>query len=305
MFWSSSFGAIAIRLLVVVGACTATAGAELRVVALTPIVGELARIVGGEHVVVDDLMALDDNPHAFDPKPSDLKRVAEAKIVLASGKGIEVAYIRSIRDSMAADAMIFEAGRRVPSCKIDADDEVFVCCPAHSLGGLDPHWWHSPKGMKRAARDVGEFFGSIDPDHAEAYAENARTYGKELDTLHDWVRTQIASIPKSRRYLTTAHAAFGYLCRDYGLKAIPVQGLTKEKEPTPRYLAGTIKVIRKHRIPAVFAEAQANPKVLKSMVAETGVIIGGTLLADGFNENVTSYVDFMRHNVSTICTALR
>ena len=165
MFWSSSFGAIAFRLLVVVGACTATAGAELRVVALTPIVGELARVVGGEHVVVDDLMGLDDNPHTFNPKPSDLKRVADARIVLASGKGLEKAYMPAIRDNLGPGAECYEVGRCVPSCKVEADSEVFVCCPSHSVGGIDPHWWHSVKSMKRAARDVGKVLGEVDPTH--------------------------------------------------------------------------------------------------------------------------------------------
>lgn len=296
--------------------CSAALGAALiaqagladdrpRVVALTSIMADVTRSVGGEHIEVIDLMGVAANPHTFDPKPSDLVHVASARLIVASGKGLEDSFMEKIRDNLAADTIVVELGRKVPSCMVDSKSELFVCCPTHALGGLDPHWWHSVKGMKRAVQQLGASLAKIDPAHADAYKSNARAYSDQLKELDDWARSRIAAIPKSRRYLTTAHAAWGYFCRDYGFRSIPVQGLTGEPDPSPVYLAETIRALKKHRIRAVFPESQANPKVLQSMVRESGARIGGRLLADSLTEDAPTYLDMVRHNVNTIVEALR
>ena len=76
--------------------------------------------------------------------------------------------------------------------------------------------------------------------------------------------------------------AFGYLCKEFGLKAIPVQGLNRERDPSPRYLAETIQILRRERARAIFPETLANPKVLAAMVRESAVEVApGSLIADG------------------------
>ena len=133
----------------------------------------------------------------------------------------------------------------------------------------------------------------------------AKAYGEDLEKLYRWTKKQVNTIPRSQRYLATAHAAFGYFCKEFGFKALPVQGLTKERSPKPHYLAETINLIRTKNIPAVFPENSANPKVLSAMVKETGVRLGGTLLADAPSEQYPTYLDAYRYNVNTIVGSLQ
>ena len=279
--------------------------AEPIVVALTPIIADVGQQVGGDHMKVISLMGPGENPHTYDPKPSDLIQLSKAELILASGKGLEKPYKEKIQKALSPKAEILEVGRKVPSCIVDATSEVFVCCPAHSVGSIDPHWWHSVKGMKRAVREVQKAFIKMDPENRDHYEQNAKTYTEELNALDGWIKTRLADIPRNKRYLTTAHAAFAYFCKDYGFKSIPVQGLTKEQNPAPQYLAETIKQLRKHDIAAVFPEDGANPKVLKSMVSESGVILSAPLLADHMNEANPSYIEMIKYNVNTIYKALK
>ena len=86
---------------------------------------------------------------------------------------------------------------------------------------------------------------------------------------------------------------------------MPVQGLTKEREPSSQYLADVITDLKDNSIKAVFPEAQANPKVLKEMVRGTGAKIGGKLFADYTgNAKTTTYEAMFRHNVTTIVKGL-
>lgn len=72
----------------------------------------------GQHLQVVDLLPLGSNPHAYEPTPGDLKQIAEADIILASGKNLEH-HLNKIRDNMSPQATL-----------IEAESEIFVCCPA-------------------------------------------------------------------------------------------------------------------------------------------------------------------------------
>ena len=282
-----------------------TGKAEPVVIALTPIVADVAQQIGGDHLSVISLMSPSENPHTYDPKPGDLAQLAKAQLILASGKGLEAPFLEKITKVLSPEATLLEVGRKVPSCIVDASSEVFVCCPDHAAGAIDPHWWHSVKGMKRAVREVEKAFIKIDPANSAAYKQRAKAYTQELNDLDQWIKTRLADIPRKKRFLTTAHAAFAYFCKDYGFKSIPVQGLTKEQNPAPQYLAETIQQLVKHDIAAVFPEEGANPKVLQSMVAESGVTLSAPLLADNLNEENPSYIEMIRYNINTIYDALK
>ena len=277
---------------------------NLRVASLHPLITDLAVQVGGARVSVEPVLTVSDNPHSFQPTAKDLKRLLSAQLILISGKGIET-YLPRLRDNLHSGQKIVEVGKKVPSIKVVADD-LFICCPAHSRGSIDPHWWHSPSNMKRAVRILEREFSAADPAGKKIYAANARAAGKRLDALKKWARKELAVIPRGSRTLATSHAAFGYFCKEFGFRAAPVRGLNHEQETSMKYLADTIKILRKFKVKAVFPEASANPKVLREMVRTTGAKLGGELVADGTgNRSVTTYDAMIRHNVKTIVSALK
>lgn len=278
------------------------AGEPLRVASLHPIVSDLARQVGGEDVEVIDLMPVGANPHKFYPSPSHLKQASHAALVLAAGKGLET-YLHEFEESLGSNVQLMEVGDSVPSLKVE-HDEVFVCAPDHAEGAIDPHWWHSVKAAKRAAHAIADKLSEIDPVHASDYERRYTAYAVRLDELHDWARKRISTIPRWDRELVTSHAAFGYLCREFGLRSITVQGLTTEQNPEPGYLKEVVKILTDEEVRAVFPENNANPKVLASMVRETGVRVGGSLYAGTLPTNEPTYEAMMRHNVNTIVEAL-
>jgi len=277
--------------------------APLRVASLHPIISDLARQVGGDQVEVINLMPLDSNPHNFYPSPANLKEASRADLILASGKGLE-SYLEKFRESIDGNIPLFEVGRAVPSLRITAD-EIFICCPAHATGAIDPHWWHSIKNTRRAAGAIADEFARLRPEQKEYFHQQYRKYAEQLDLLYRWAKKEISTIPRSDRELTTAHAAFGYLCREMELRSITVLGLTTEQDADPSYLKDVIRTLREQRVRAVFPEAHANPKVLESLAREAGVAIGGHLHGDMLGVKDSTYEDMMRHNITTIVESLR
>ncbi|MEM1083851.1 MAG: metal ABC transporter substrate-binding protein [Verrucomicrobiota bacterium] len=286
-----------------VGAATA---AEIKVSSLHPLLGDLTRNVGGERVEVIDLLGKDSDPHSFEPDPAQLKKAADSDFFIASGMGLE-SYLDSLRTILPKSTPIVVLGDDLPSIEGSCST-----CDGHDHGdhdhshhdhGVDPHWWHSIDTFRRAVNLTADALIKADPDGEKTYRANALAYRGKLDELERWTRREIARIPKERRILATAHAAFGYFCKDYGFEAIPVSGLNREQMPDPRTLSKLIEKLRADKVAAIFPEDISNPKTLEALTEDTGITLAPPLIADGTTAD--SYEAMIRHNVTTIVEALK
>lgn len=287
---------------VLLGAGLPTARADLKVATLHPMMTDLARQIGGGHVTVIALMKPGEDIHTFSPSSSDMAKARGADAILASGKNLEL-YLPRLKSTLGDSVPVIEAGNAVRSIKLSAKDAIFACCPTHAAGSIDPHWWHSISGMKSAAAYVAKEFGKIDPANAGAYAANGKAWGAELGALETWAKREISRIPRSSRYLVTAHAAFGYFCKDFGFKSIPVAGLSEESASSG-YLAEAMEQIQKNGVRTVFPERNANPRALDSIVKTLGVRKGTPLIADASASGVTTYEAFIQHNIKAVVAGL-
>ena len=284
---------------VFLGCLGSSVQARLKVASLHPLITDVARQVAGQQAHVVQVIDPHADPHRFQPTPKSLLRAKGAQLYLASGKNLE-SYLDKLRSTLGSSAKVVEVGKTIPSQKLSGRDSQFVCCPKHAHGAIDPHWWHRVGNMQRAARVIAKEFALADPANARTYKANAAAYSKRLASLHTWIKREVSRIPRSNRILSTAHAAFGYFCKEYGFKALPVKGLTAHQKTSASYQAEAIRELRKNHVKAIFPEQRANPKALRIIAKEAGVSIGGTLVADG----APNYEKMMRDNVTKIVAAL-
>lgn len=273
---------------------------ELKVASLHPLVGDLLRQVGGDKVKIVDLIGAKGDPHTFEPAPKDLVAAEGASLYFASGMGME-GYLPKLREILAGRAHIVEVGATLPALHGECDHE------GHNHGKhtdheVDPHWWHSVDLFRRAAGVVADELSAASPENKAEFEANAQVYRAQLDELEKWVKREVIRIPRDRRKLATAHAAFQYFCEAYGFEAYPVQGLNRERMPDAAKLAELISTLKKERVAAVFPEKESNPKMLESLTRDSGIKLGGELVADG--RGMTNYEEMVRANVTAIVTAL-
>ncbi len=286
-----------------------TANAEgsdrLQIATLHPLLGDLASNIGGSAVDVWSAMPPGADPHSFQPSPKDLIRLGRAQLILASGKNLEP-FLEKLLSNLQSKERLVEVGRTIPSLRISAQDELFVCCPAHSAGAIDPHWWHSVPNWRKATRIVADAMVKAAPHKAPLFRSNAVRYDRELEKLHLWAKSELATIPREARVLATAHLAFSYLCAEYGLRSLPVHGLQAEDETSAKYLSETIAALKKNRVRAIFPEQLASSRVVKQIAGAANVKVAPELIADGTAAGVLStYEGMMRHNVTLISRYLR
>ncbi len=275
------------------------AAAELKVASLHPLIGDLAKQVGGERVEVVDLIGKNGDPHHFEPVATDLQKAGDAKLYLASGMGLE-SYLKTLRGIVGAKAQVVEIGKDLPSIEGECDHEGHD--HDHHEHEIDPHWWHSIDLFRRAATITADTFAKADPAGADTYAKNAAAYRTKLDELERWTRKEIARIPREKRHLATAHAAFGYFCKDHGFEPVPVQGMNREQMPDPKKLAALVAELKEHQVGAIFPEKESNPKILEALTKDTGIKLGQPLIADG--STAESYEAMVRNNVAAIVAGL-
>lgn len=273
----------------------------LDVASLHPLITDAVRQVGGTRVQVVEIVKPGMDVHKFQPKAADIKAMSKARLIFASGKNLEP-YLKDLTDSLQAHQAIVEVGESVPSQKVSAKDQIYACCQHHAVGGIDPHWWHNVRNMERAVRVIEKELIKADPEGKAIYTANSKATRDRLTQLDRWVKGQVATIPRGKRHLVTAHAAFGYFCKGYGFKASFVQGLSAQGEVSATQLAGAIKQLREEGIPMVFPEKSANPKILQQIAKQTGAKVGQPLIADGATK---SYQEMIMSNVNNIVAGLK
>jgi zinc/manganese transport system substrate-binding protein len=266
--------------------------AELKIAVLHPLLGDLARQIGGERVQVVDLIGPNGDPHHFEPKATNLREAEGAKLYLAAGMDLE-GYLPKLKTILADKATLVEVGATLPVLA-DTDSD-----HGHAT---DPHWWHSIDRFRRAVGIVTAAMAAADPDNAAEFRKNAETYREQLNELERWARREIAKIPRDRRQLATTHSAFNYFSKDWGFTPHSVQGLSHEQTPDPTKLAALIAELKSAHVTVIFPEKESNPKILATLTQDTGIRLGDPLIADGTGG--ISYTEMVRHNVTAIVKAL-
>jgi zinc/manganese transport system substrate-binding protein len=264
---------------------------KIRIVASFSILGDFARNVGGERVDVTTLVGPNSDVHVYTPAPADAKKIADARLVIINGLGLEGWLPRLVQSSGKAAIVTATTGIAPRTLGSDAD----------------PHAWQSVVNAKSYVANIRDALVAADPAGAAAYRANADAYLTKLDALDREVRDAVAQIPEARRKVISTHAAFGYFAAAYGVDFIAPQGVSTESEPSARDIAVIITQIKTGKIPAVFLENISDPRLMRRISAETGARIGGTLYSDSLtaeNGEAPTYIDMVRHNIKALTSAL-
>jgi len=285
----------------------ADAAEKLKIASFSTVLTEIAQQVGADHVDVAGLVKPGQDPHEYQPTPSDLKQAADAKLILLSGKHLEH-YLDKVQEATGAKAESLAVGDALPSLKMKANPDELQAKPTTDQNGMidDPHWWNSVANVEKATTIVRDALIKLDPADRADYEKNAKAYLAKLDALGAWAKRKVAELPRDKRKLVTSHDAFHYLAKDYGFTVYAIEGVSTETEPSNRHVAELIDEIKKQHVKAIFLENTLNPKVSTEITKETGAKIGGSLFADGLGEgDGSTYEGMFRHNISTIVDALK
>lgn len=292
----------------------------LKVVATFSIIGDFAANVGGSRIALTTLVGPDGDAHAYEPRPSDATAIRNADVVLVNGEHFEGFLQRLIQASggsasvveLTKGAALLRAGDKAHDSHDHhehdhGDDEHHKHDHAdphhHHHGDVDPHAWQSVGNARVYVNNIAEALCAADREGCPSYAANAKSYDEKLDALEQELKAAMAEIPSDKRTIITSHDAFAYLGREYGMQFLAPQGTSTESDASAADVAALIRQIKEQKASAIFLENISNPRLIQQIANETGTKIGGRLYSDALsaaNGPAATYIDMMRHNVSTI-----
>ncbi|WP_143321736.1 zinc ABC transporter substrate-binding protein [Clostridium sp. HBUAS56010] len=277
----------------------------LNIVATTTMLADLASEIGKEHVTVNGLMGPGIDPHLYQASAGDVTLMQNADVVVYNGLHLEGKMgeiFQSLTDRGSTVICIEDGLPKNRLLSWEDDSSVH-----------DPHIWFDVSLWKSAAGTVAEKLSEADSDHADDYKKNLEAYIKELDSLDEYVKEKINEIPKEQRVLITAHDAFQYFGKAYGMEVRGLQGISTDAEAGTADVSSLAQFITDRKIKAIFVESSVPPKTieaLKAAVQSKGfdVVIGGELYSDslgGENSGAETYLLTIKANVDTIVNALK
>ncbi len=301
------FRPYAVLLATLFSACSenpSPSGEGYRVAATVGMIADVVREIAGPLASVDGIIGEGVDPHLYKPTAVDVKSMQAADLVFYNGLLLE---------GKMTDVLVKLAGS---GKRVHAVTEGLAEQANYVLSGMDghhdPHVWMDVSGWIAATKIVEKALSEFDPANAGTYQSNAAAYRERLAALNEYAKVSIASIPASQRVLVTAHDAFQYLSRAYGIEVRGIQGISTESEAGVKDIEELVAFLVERKIPAVFVESSVSDKNVRALLegaAAKGhpVVIGGELYSDAMGKAGSyegTYLGMIDHNITTITRAL-
>jgi manganese/zinc/iron transport system substrate-binding protein len=273
------------------------------IVATTSILADGIQQLVGDQAEVIALMPAGVDPHLYKASVRDLDLLTQADLVVYHGLYLE-GKMTEIFEKLAKQQRLIDVSQGIP-----ADQLIRSGPESHSV---DPHIWFDISLWSAALAYASEELQAWQPTWKPQIQTNTQTYLRQLAALDQRTRTQVDELVRNKQVLVTAHDAFAYFGKAYGLKVYSLQGLSTLSEPGLRDLTELISIIQTYRVKAIFAEQTISPKALQAVArgaAEKNQVVklAGPLYTDSLdapNTPAGTYLGMFETNLQLIYSQL-
>jgi ABC-type Zn uptake system ZnuABC Zn-binding protein ZnuA len=290
---------LALAATIVVAACGSGPGSgspsgKLEVVTTTTVFADLVAQVGGDKVDAQSLVPKGGDVHTFDPKPSDVRRLATATLVVRNGLGLDD-WLTGLISNTGSTATLVTLGEN-----LDGVDYI-----TSASGETNPHLWMNVAYAMKYVDRIEAALATADPADAAAFAANASAYKTRLSALDSDIRAKLGAVPAANRVVVSFHDAFPYFAAAYGLTVVGTIVDSPGQDPSAGQIADLVAKIKASGAKAIFAEAQFNDALATAVAGETGATVVTDLYDDTLGDPPQdTYVGIMRWNTDRVAAAL-
>ncbi|NWC96893.1 MULTISPECIES: metal ABC transporter substrate-binding protein [unclassified Pseudomonas] len=267
-------------------------------ITLHPYYSYVANIVGDKAEVVP-LIPAGFNPHAYEPRAEDIKRIGTLDVIVLNGVGHDDFADRMIATSERPDIPVIEANANVPLLAATGN-------AARGAGKVvNPHTFLSISASIAQVNNIARELGKLDPDNAKTYTQNARAYGKRLRQMRADALAKLTSAPNPDLRVATVHAAYDYLLREFGLEVTAVVEPAHGIEPSPSQLKKTIDQLRELDVKVIFSEMDFPSSYVDTIQRESGVKLYPLSHISYGDYSAQKYEVEMTGNLNTVVRAIQ
>ena len=260
---------------------------------------EFALEVGGDRAEVSLLLPPGVEPHAWEPKASDIVAISKSDLFLCVSEGLEP-WITDVVRGAGGDGLRLLAAAEGHE---GHDDEALHGRGDKGGEARDPHVWLDLSYDQGIVTRIAQALSSIDPENGDHYRANAFTYNEKLQALDEKYRVALTAC-RHRTLVLGGHSAFSYLAKRYGLEEIPLYGVSADAQPTPRRLAEVVEIARDLKAKYIFIETLVSPKLARVVAEEIGARTlvlnpGANMTQEQFDRGLT-FLSILEENLETL-----
>lgn len=281
---------------------TTTENKKIKITTTTTMLTDLIKNIGGDKVEVEGLMGEGIDPHLYNASAGDIDKLSKADMIIFAGLHLE-GKMGDIFENLSKTKTVVDLGSKLDPSKIMMED----------VNVQDPHIWFDTELWTKEAEIVAEELSKLDSNNANYYKENFEKYKNEMIELKKYALNRINEIEEKSRVLVTAHDAFGYFGREFGIEVKAIQGVSTDSEAATKNISELADFIVERNIKAIFVESSVPKKSIEALqeaVKAKGkeVKIGGELYSDSLGDkehNSETYLKMFKKNVDTLVDALK
>ncbi|MBC2257212.1 metal ABC transporter solute-binding protein, Zn/Mn family [Listeria booriae] len=271
----------------------------------------LASQIGGTYVDAHSVYPAGSDAHSFDPTQKDMMNIADSDLFFYIGLGME-GFVDKAKQSLKNENVKFVVttdNLHLPTMSHEEEDhehEHEEDEDGHDHGDINPHVWLDPNYMITMAATVRDNLSKELPAQKETFNKNYEKVVSQLKTLNTDYQT-MADTAKHKDFVT-AHAAYGYWEKEYGLKQIPIAGISTSDEPSQKKLTTIVNTIKSEKIPYILLEQNTNSKIADVIQKETDTktlkLHNLETLTQKDIDAKRDYMSIMKDNLAALKTAL-
>ncbi|OGZ64264.1 MAG: hypothetical protein A3A98_02690 [Candidatus Staskawiczbacteria bacterium RIFCSPLOWO2_01_FULL_40_39] len=216
--------------------------------------------IAGDKAIVINITPAGAEPHEYEPTAQDIANIYEAKLLILNGVGLEPWGDNMKQNIDPNKTKIVEVSEGVANNQYENKE-----------GGItqDPHIWLNPLLAKEIAVKIATGFIQADPENKNFYEFNLDALKEKLDALDEEYRQGLKTC--QQKNIVTSHNAFEYLASAYGLRQVPISGISTEEEPSAQDLVQVAKFVKDNKVEYIFFETLVSPKLAETIANEVGV----------------------------------
>jgi zinc transport system substrate-binding protein len=244
------------------GVCPAAGAAVL--VTIKPVHSIVAAVTDG--VVEPDLL-LDGtvSPHLDRLRPSTLRSLRQADLVVWAGEGVETFLAPAITQLPEAVLVINLSQAGLPTqLPLRNAHSGHIDDHRKSNNTLDAHLWFDPHNAAAIADLVAAALVEIDPDNAQVYTDNSKRFKDSLAATVEKVQQQLSVV--SDKPFLVFHDALQYFEKRFSLNNAGVVTYQPQVAASARHLRALQQLIKTQSIRCILTEPQLESRTVRSVV---------------------------------------
>lgn len=242
--------------------------------------------IGGDLLNIEVMVQPGASPATYEPKPSQMRKLAASKAYFAIGVPFEEAWLDKIA-GVNPNMHIIHTEDTIEKMTMESHHHEEQPADHHVSGtdheerrGLDPHIWLSPVLVKQQAATILDGLITLFPQHKEVFQTNYKGFIDRIDALHNTLKNLLRE--HQGKQFMVFHPSWGYFAREYGLTQVPIE--IEGKSPKPAQLSELINHALEQEITVIFAQKQFSTKNARIIAQAIGgeVVLVDPLALDWF-----------------------